>query len=314
MESATMTCIENTMTQTTISKQLDENGTPILPPPPTRWWLECLSTILVAFISPVLIPPFVLIGGKLKFKEIIRLARSVWDATGNPIQKLPEYQDSKYLRQVYKQASAKHYIEQDALMWQPREGYCGKTTLYCALASYSSVPRECLPEVTNQPVQPESFCSILKDTLSKSSQISPNNLGSSKDTNSIPNIEGEVVSGRVPYSTFLRSIRRVRNDSERVVVNFHRGVLFGYNKKTWWSPGHHIMTTLFGHFSPVIAVLETESADNPLVAIFDVNHKYGGTYLVPARRMYEAIHAPDVTTGRSRAMVVLTNKDSLSHS
>ena len=50
------------------------------------------------------------------------------------------------------------------------------------------------------------------------------------------------------------------------------------------------------------------SNDNPLIAVFDVNHKYGGAYLVPARRLYESIKAPDVMTGESRGMVVLTSE------
>ena len=57
---------------------------------------------------------------------------------------------------------------------------------------------------------------------------------------------------------------------------------------------------------PLSLLLEILPGDEPLVAVFDVNHKYGGAYLVPARRLYEAIHAKDISTNKSRALIFVS--------
>lgn len=44
--------------------------------------------------------------------------------------------------------------------------------------------------------------------------------------------------------------------------------------------------------------------DNPLVAIFD---KYGGTYFVPARRLYETVRAVN-RLNKSRAIILVEKK------
>ena len=49
------------------------------------------------------------------------------------------------------------------------------------------------------------------------------------DSCSIPKIHGTVISGDVSYDIFLQNLRRIKtNQNERLVINFHRGVLFGY--------------------------------------------------------------------------------------
>ena len=42
-----------------------------------------------------------------------------------------------------------------------------------------------------------------------------------------------------------------------------------------------------------------------MIGVFDVNHKYGGAYLVPSKILYESVKAHDLMTGQSRAIVIL---------
>ena len=72
--------------------------------------------------------------------------------------------------------------------------------------------------------------------------------------------------------------------TSRVAINYLRPALFGF-KRPKWLPFHFIIGLFGGHFSPVIGVLDNDDdKDNPLVGIFDVNHTYGGAYLVPAKK------------------------------
>ncbi len=64
-----------------------------------------------------------------------------------------------------------------------------------------------------------------------------------------------------------------------------------------------------GHFSPILGVLDdVPNVDSPLVAIWDTNHKYNGAYFVPAKRLYEAVHAVDLSAHKHRALILVTKK------
>merc|ERR1712224_968823 len=94
--------------------------------------------------------------------------------------------------------------------------------------------------------------------------------------------------------------------SSRVAINYLRPALFGF-KRPKWLPFHFIIGLFGGHFSPVIGVLDNDDDnDNPLVGIFDVNHTYGGAYLVPAKLLYKSVNAVDIATETSRAVIVVT--------
>merc|ERR1712224_1008121 len=94
--------------------------------------------------------------------------------------------------------------------------------------------------------------------------------------------------------------------SSRVAINYLRPALFGF-KRPKWLPFHFIVGLFGGHFSPVIGVLDNDDdKDNPLVGIFDVNHTYGGAYLVPAKLLYKSVNAVDIATETSRAVIVVT--------
>ena len=42
------------------------------------------------------------------------------------------------------------------------------------------------------------------------------------------------------------------------------------------------------------------------MAVFDVNHTYGGAYLVPTRRLWDAVNTVDITSKATRGVVVTT--------
>jgi hypothetical protein len=266
---------------------------------------------------------------KMTWTELWNLFQVVWQAGKDPISKHPEYfQNLKLLSKLYQQQpSAKVYLDHNALEWQFIEGYCGPATLRCTLASLG-VPSELLPPQVRGPMGPEMFVQRLQAALTASSTTPAHedkkpNDETNNNTNAtlssahhfhFPKIETEIVRGDCSYDIFLQTIRRVKNDKERVVLNFLRPALFG-PQRPMWIPTHLLMGLFGGHFSPIIGVLENygeddddQESDNPLVAVFDVNHKYGGAYFVPARRLYQSVQARDVMTGQSRALVLVTNK------
>jgi hypothetical protein len=97
-------------------------------------------------------------------------------------------------------------------------------------------------------------------------------------------------------------------------------------------PIYMVAALFFGHFSPIIGIIErndnggggiinntdeyegiinnTDEYDDdyPFVAIFDTNHKYGGVYLTPARKLYNSVKAIDVSSNTHRAIVFVERK------
>jgi hypothetical protein len=85
---------------------------------------------------------------------------------------------------------------------------------------------------------------------------------------------------------FRTLVRRANDPSVRLVVNFHRGPLFGRGG---------------GHHSPVGGYLE----DEDLVFVLDVNDTYH-PWLVPTERLFRAIDTVDSASGRKRGVVEIS--------
>jgi hypothetical protein len=79
-------------------------------------------------------------------------------------------------------------------------------------------------------------------------------------------------------------MRRANDPGLRMIVNFHRGPMFGR--------GH-------GHFSPVLGYLEAQD----LVLVGDVNASYR-PYLVSSERLWRATDTVDADTGKERGLIV----------
>jgi hypothetical protein len=87
------------------------------------------------------------------------------------------------------------------------------------------------------------------------------------------------------YEEFREHLRHSNDPSQRFVINFHRGPLFG--------EGH-------GHFSPIGGFLE----DRDLVFVLDVNARFK-PFLVDARRLFEAMDTTDSASGKKRGLLAL---------
>jgi hypothetical protein len=138
---------------------------------------------------------------------------------------------------------------------------------------------------------PETFCKSMQ------------NAANSNKTK--PLLKTQIIRGDVTYMEFVNIIRKtLDNPNFRLAVNYLRGPLFGFQRPKWM-PMHIMHGMLIGHFSPIVGILERDEAtDDPLVAIFDVNHNYGGAYLVPATKLYESIRAMDVFSMKHRALIL----------
>jgi hypothetical protein len=109
----------------------------------------------------------------------------------------------------------------------------------------------------------------------------------------------------------MEEIKVALNDPNcRIALNYLRPALVGF-KIPKILPANFLLSLMSGHFSPIIGMLDESKESECLIAVFDVNHAYGGTYLVPSRMLYESVKAHDLMTGRSRALVVIKMKNPL---
>jgi hypothetical protein len=301
----------NMTTKTTTSTwaySLNEWGGPLLPPPPTaptlvkRAAIFLIMYVVFFFAWPVILAISTVRGKGPSRSTLRHLFRVVNDAHKHPISKDTRYQDPELLAQVYRLPSAQPYLECGALEWQPREGFCAGTTVRCLIKSFSSIPATLVPPVTSGAKTAQDVCKTLEGVGQQ-----PGDEGSKI------HLESRLLQPdqNVSYATFLQELEtNLQNPDTRVAVNYLRPALFGWSLPWYlWpvAPISLLLGLFGGHFSFILGILPSVNGD-PLVAIFDVNHKYGGTYLVPARRFYDSVKAEDVTTNLSRALVFVTDK------
>jgi len=166
--------------------------------------------------------------------------------------------------------------------YQTREGYCGSATQRSVLRS--------IPQVSEI---------AFEIPPTKSGRSSAEKWAKTTDETTNGYTQCTVVYGSDGYDAFISAIKKVNDPKYRVAVNFLRSPLFEFNKP-WWLPVNYVLGLFGGHFSPCIGYLE----DQNLVAIFDVNHNYS-TFLIDAKRLYEAVATHDQTTGKTRGLVVV---------
>ena len=244
------------------------------------------------------------------------------DSTQNDTNYYDFYQNPTLLQQVYAQPSAQHYLRHRALEFQTREGYCAGATLRCVLKSFAGFPPQLLPSgMTVGPNNPEDFCRAV-DAITWNPPSTSNIDKDNQETHKrfaaeIFRLDGNDDDDAVSYHTFMATLQSKLDDAHtRVALNYLRPALFGFSLPWYWwpiAPVSFFFGLFAGHFSVVLAVLENDIDNNgnnnhkePLIAVFDVNHTYGGTYLVPARRLYAAIKAKDIATHKSRALLFVT--------
>ncbi|KAG9410411.1 hypothetical protein AC1031_018449 [Aphanomyces cochlioides] len=113
-----------------------------------------------------------------------------------------------------------------------------------------------------------------------------------------------IVYGSEGYAAFLEAIKLANNPQYRVALNFLHAALFSMGGHKYL-PHVALGAILGGHFSNIVGYLE----DVDMVAVFDVNEDFG-PYLVDSKRLYSAVRASDVQSGRTRALIVSQILDS----
>ena len=235
--------------------------------------LGLFSTLLLVF-SPYL----AYIGFKKKNNVL-----DVWAMSRRPsVKNDPEYQEPSLIDSFWSTSVGRIYI--DAVEYQLREGYCGPATLRCILKTLiplGKLKMEEIPDATSGPMTAKAFA--LKMDQSSRGQTS-----------------SSVVLGSEGYQTFKAAIKLSNDPGHRVAINFLRSPLFG-------SPGLVLLPANFmkvffgGHFSVIVGFDEKKD----LVAVFDVNHTYGGLYLINSKRLFESINTFDLQSGEERGLVVV---------
>jgi len=289
-----------------MKSEIDGNGWPIVPHPANSDTIasQVKRFLLIQFVFSLIVPSFVassIFKGKVKLSELGTIYKAVSGAHRNPIKQLPEYQDKELIRQLWGKDSARPYIEGDALEYQTREGYCSSATIRCTLKSFPSYPREKIPPQKSEASDPEKWQGM--DAWGEANEDG----GGSKNSANL-----EIVPGSCSYDEFLSAVKRGLEDPRcRIVLNYLRPVLFGF-AVPWWLPANMCIGLMGGHFSPIVGMIETEKykGDNPLIGVFDVNHKYGGAYLVPAKTLFLSVQLMDVSSQKPRAMILIHEPNS----
>jgi hypothetical protein len=226
------------------------------------------------------------------------LYKTVSNGHKNSILALPENKNKDLIAKVWTKPSARAYITNNALEYQKSEGYCGRSTLRNILKSFPNFPKDLIPEESGGPCNPKTWSKIIHD------------LAEEHHTK-MPQIETRIIPGDIPYTNFMEEIKVALNDPNcRIALNYLRPALVGF-KIPKILPANFLLSLMSGHFSPIIGMLDESKESECLIAVFDVNHAYGGTYLVPSRMLYESVKAHDLMTGRSRALVVIKMKNPL---
>eukprot|EP00401_Gymnodinium_catenatum_P009342 CAMPEP_0117458762 /NCGR_PEP_ID=MMETSP0784-20121206/1109_1 /TAXON_ID=39447 /ORGANISM="" /LENGTH=298 /DNA_ID=CAMNT_0005252313 /DNA_START=26 /DNA_END=919 /DNA_ORIENTATION=+ len=272
---------------------------------------------------PVVVPAFLvfkfLTDGAFR-RSFLPAARGVYAvvsaATAAPITGARYFQHAGLLRRLWGLPSARAYIDEGTgrpvLEFQAREGFCGSATLRCVLKSLGC-REDRLPAQRWGKSIPESWCEDI-------ARIAREYAGGEKDEDGASAMEltTTIVRGDVDYDEFIEILREgLANPNVRIACNYLRSALTGF-EKVRYVPTHMIVAMLGGHFSPILGMLDEEDADDetaakrgdgcPLVAIFDTSHKYNGVYFVPARRLYEAVKAVDLSNNNNNRAIVLVEK------
>lgn len=229
------------------------------------------------------------------------------------------HQDPALLKELWKMPSAKAYL--GSLEYQMQEGYCGSSTMRCILRSFGMKDAKLPPQKRGETAPPR-WCPHIKETAE---EYQKENQEDSVQFELTTNI----VRGDVSYDEFERTLREgLANPNVRVACNFLRSALFGF-ETCRLVPFNFLISLYGGHFSPILGLVDRpggcddhasgeekkdESGDDPaaagpLVAIFDTNAKYGGVYLVSARKLHGAVGAVDVFANEPRAVILVEKSE-----
>jgi len=270
-------------------------------PPKNNIIRKTIGQLMMYTLVPILAPVFISIKyisdktfRSTFFTYSTNLYSLVSYATIQPISKEWYYQDTSLLKQLWTKPSAQAYI--DNAEYQVKEGYCGSATMLCILRSFR-LASDMLPPQKRGETKPEKWCTHIK-------QIA-------KETDDSMNLETTIIKGDVSYDEFVTQLKDgLANGNVRIACNFLRSALMGFEKARY-IPTHLILSLLGGHFSPILGIVEhvdEQEKKKEYVAIFDTNHKYGGVYFVPMKRLYESVKTVDLGSNKHRAIILVEKK------
>ncbi|KAL7482022.1 hypothetical protein ACHAW6_007703 [Cyclotella cf. meneghiniana] len=273
----------------------------LLVPTPTRPPTTLFELVLFRVLFPTLGPLFLSykwLTDSFFRKTVGSVYTLVSSATSQPVSSEWYFQDKALLARLWTMESAKSYLNEQGepqLEYQLREGYCGSATQRCVLKSlgYINVRKQKGGES-----KPQLWCEHVAEMARESCH------GAEEEVV----LETTIVEGAVSYQEFVETIRGgLRNKDCRVACNFLRPALMGF---AGWRifPMNFLLGLMGGHFSPILGMLDFEEVDSPLVAIWDTNHKYNGAYFVPAKRLYDAVHAVDLSARKHRALILVEKR------
>jgi len=271
-------------------------------PPKTNIIRKTIGQLLMYTLVPILAPVFIsskFISDKIFRSTFVPYSKSLYSlvssATIQPISKEWYYQDTSLLKQLWTLSSAQAYI--DNVEYQIKEGFCGSATMLCILRSFG-LASDTLPPQKRGETKPEKWC---KHITQIAKETESDNM----------NLETTIIKGDVSYNEFVSQLKEgLANDNVRIACNFLRSALMGF-EKVRYVPTHLILSLLGGHFSPILGIVEhvgEEEKQEEYVAIFDTNHKYGGVYFVPMKRLYQAVRTIDLGSNKHRAIILVEKK------
>jgi len=184
---------------------------------------------------------------------------------------LPPYQNAALLERAWSLPVARTFLHE--LDFQSNGSVCGPTSvanIFRSLGEGPVTPRAVLEGTGKCPLD---FCfnGLTLDQLA--------DVARSKSRRSMT-----VLSG-LSLDEFRMHMHHTNDTNRRYLVNFQRGLLFGEG---------------YGHHSPIAGYLE----DRDLVFVLDVNAKFG-PWLVPTERLYNAVSAPDTSSGKTRGLLLI---------
>jgi hypothetical protein len=211
-----------------------------------------------------------LIGGAGAVVAPLVFEKNAYAGTAS-IERDVRYRDPALMRSAWALPVARTYAT-GGFEYQANQSFCGPTSVADLLKSIGrkSDQKQAIAGTRYNPVGGFLIRGLTLDQLA---DILGQRLGHPVQVVRDPTLE-----------EFRGWMRRANDPNLRMIVNFHRGPMFGR--------GH-------GHFSPVLGYLASED----LVLVGDVNASYR-PYLAPTERLWRAADTVDSDTGKERGLLV----------
>ena len=181
------------------------------------------------------------------------------------------FRDPQLMRSAWALPVARRYAA-GGFEYQANPSFCGPTSVADLMKSVGR-PMDQKQAISGAGYQPVFGLLIKGLTLDQEAELLSRKLGRPVQVVRDPSLQ-----------EFRGWMRRANDPNLRIIVNFHRGPMFGR--------GH-------GHFSPVLGYLEQQD----LVLVGDVNASYR-PYLAPSERLWRATDTVDDATGKERGLIV----------